>query len=195
LRRQVPRRNVRPVSSVLAKSSGLDRPGTVWVAALAGAAIAVASGPRPVVRGFVSDRLLRYAFIFPVGLMGLWGALGHIVFPARVAQAIGWQTSPFQFEVGVANLGIGFAGVYAAFRPFEARLATNLVLACFLIGAGVGHIRDIITAGNFAPVNADPILFTDLLTPTVIFPLLWLTRPRGGEREAAPRRTPSRRQG
>ena len=166
-----------------------------WVAALAGAAIAVASGPRPVVRGFVLDRLLRYAFIFPVGLMGLWGALGHIVFPARVAQAIGWQTSPFQFEVGVANLGIGFAGVYAAFRPFEARLATNLVLACFLIGAGVGHIRDIITAGNFAPGNAGPILFTDLLTPTVIFPLLWLTRPRGGEREAAPRRTPSRRQG
>jgi hypothetical protein len=48
-----------------------------WVAALAGAAIAVAGGPRPVVRGFILDRLLRYAFIFPVGLMGLWGALGH----------------------------------------------------------------------------------------------------------------------
>src|ERR1700726_3905640 len=168
----------------------------LWgVGALAGAAIAVASGPRPVARGFVLDRLLRYAFIFPVGLMGLWAALGHIVFPARVAQAIGWQTSPFQFEVGVANLGIGFAGLYAAFRSFEARLATNLVLACFLIGAGVGHIRDIITAGNFAPGNAGPILFTHLLTPTVIFLLLWLTRPRGGEREAAPRRTPSRRQG
>lgn len=61
------------------------------------------------------------------------------------------QTSPFQFEVGVANLGIGCAGLYAAFRSFEARLATNLVLACFLIGAGIGHIRDIISAGNFAP--------------------------------------------
>ena len=66
--------------------------------------------------------------------MGLWAALGHIVFPARVAQAIGWPTSPFQFEVGVANLGIGLAGLYAAFRSFEARLATNLVLACFWSG-------------------------------------------------------------
>ena len=112
-----------------------------WLAALA-AAIAVASGPRPVARALVLDRLLRYAFIFPVGFMGLWAALGHIVFPVRVAQTIGWQTSPFQFEVGVANLGIGFAGLYAAFRSFEARLATNLVLACFLIGAGVGHIRE-----------------------------------------------------
>lgn len=110
------------------------------------------------------------------------GALGHIVFPARVAQAIGWQTSPFQFEVGAANLGIGCAGLYAAFRSFQARLATNLALACFLIGAGIGHIREIITAGNFAPGNAGPILFTDLLTPTAIFLLLWLTRPRGGER-------------
>ena len=112
-----------------------------------------------------------------------------------MAQAIGWQTSPIQFEVGVANLGIGFAGLYAAFRPFEARLATNLVLACFLIGAGVGHIRDIITAGNFAPGNAGPILFTDLLTPTAIFLLLWLSRSRAEEREAASRRTPARRQG
>jgi hypothetical protein len=163
-----------------------------WIAALAGAAIAIARGPRPVARAFVLDRLLRYAFIFPVGLMGLWAALGHIAFPVRVAQAIGWQTSPFQFEVAVANLGIGCAGLYAAFRSFEARLATNLALACFLIGAGIGHIRDIISAGNIAPGNAGPILFTDLLTPTAIFLLLWLTRPRGEEREAVPRRTAAR---
>jgi hypothetical protein len=127
-----------------------------WVAARAGAALAVASGPCPMACAFVLDRLLRYAFIFPVGLMGLWAALGHIVSPARVAHAIGWQTSPFQFEVGVANFGIGFAGLYAALRSFEARLAINLVLACFLIGAGIDHIRDIITAGNFAPHRGMP---------------------------------------
>ena len=166
-----------------------------WVAALAGAAFAVASGPRPIARAFVLDRLLRYAFIFPVGFMGLWSALGHIAFPGRAAQAIGWQTSPFQSEVGVANLGIGFAGLYAAFRSFVARLATNLVLTCFLIGAGIGHIRDIITTGNFAPGNAGPILFTDLLTPTAIILLLWFSRPGGEEREAVPRRTPARREG
>jgi hypothetical protein len=166
-----------------------------WVAALAGAAIAIASGPRPVAGAFVLDRLLRYVFIFPVGLMGLWAALGHIAFPARVAQAIGWQTSPFQLEVGFANLGIAFAGLYAAFRSLEARLATNLALACFLIGAGIGHIREIISAGNFAAGNAGPILFTDLLTPTAIFLLLWFSRPRGEETEAVPRRTPVRRGG
>jgi hypothetical protein len=151
-------------------------PVLTWVAALVAAAIAVARGQRPFTPPFVLDRLLRYIFVFPVGLMGLWAALGHIVFPHRVAQAIGWQASPFQFEVGVANLGIAVAGLYAAFHGFEARLATNLVLACFLIGAGIGHIRDIIALGNFAPGNAGPILFTDFLTPAVIFVLLWLIR-------------------
>jgi len=147
-----------------------------WVAAVAAVAIALARAARPVTRSFILDRLLRYIFIFPVGLMGLWAALGHLAVPAEVAKAIGWQTSPFQFEVGFANLGIGVTGLYAAFRSFEARLATNLVLACFLFGAGIGHIREIAVAGNFAPGNAGPILFTDFLTPIVIFVLLWFVR-------------------
>ncbi|MGZ9020755.1 MAG: DUF6790 family protein, partial [Rhodoplanes sp.] len=59
-----------------------------WVAALIAAAIAVARGPRPVTLTFVADRLLRYLLLFPVGLMGLWAALGHLAFPAEAAQAI-----------------------------------------------------------------------------------------------------------
>lgn len=102
----------------------------------------------------------------------MWAAIGHILFPARATAAIVWQTSSSQFEAGVANLGIGLVGLYAAFRGFEARLATNLVVAGFLGGAGIGHIRDIVQAGNFAPGNAGPILFTDFLTPLVIFGLL-----------------------
>ncbi len=147
-----------------------------WACALAFAAISIFRAPRPLTRDVIVGALLRYIFIFPVGLMGLWAATGHIFFPQQAAAAIGWQPSPFQFEVGVANLGIGVAGLYAAFRGFQARLATNLVSAGFLGGAGVGHIRDIVQAGNFAPGNAGPILFTDFLTPVVIFGLLWLVR-------------------
>ena len=89
LRRRAERRNVRPVSRVLAKRVVSIVPVLSWIAALAGAAIVIAKGPRPVARAFILDRLLRYAFIFPVGSMGLWAALGHIAFPVRVAQAIG----------------------------------------------------------------------------------------------------------
>jgi hypothetical protein len=147
-----------------------------WLAALAAAGIAIVRAPKPVARDFVIDRLLRYLLLFPVGLMGIWGGIGHIFFAEEAARAIGWQPSPFQYEVGVANLGVGAAGLYAAFSRFEARLAANLMSGCFLIGAGVGHIREIVNVGNLAPGNAGPILLTDFLTPIAIFALLWLAR-------------------
>ena len=144
----------------------------LWVAALAAAGIAVWRGPRPVARAFVIDRLLRYLLVFPLGLLGLWGFVGHVFFPAQSAASIGWADSPFQFEVGVANLGIGLASLYAAFKGFEARLAASLAGAAFLMGAGVLHVTDIVTVGNFAPGNAGPILVTDFLTPIATLVLL-----------------------
>jgi hypothetical protein len=126
------------------------------------------------VRGFVIDRLSRYLFLFPLGIQGVWAFVGHVFFPERSAAAIGWATSPFQYEVGVANLGLGLAAIYAAFRGFEARVAVGIAAACFLIGAGIGHVRDILATGNLAPGNAGPIMVTDFLTPTAIVVLLIL---------------------
>lgn len=145
----------------------------LWVAALGCAGVAIWRGPRPIERGFVIDRLLRYLFVFPLGLQGLWAFIGHVFFAERAARAIGWADTPFQYEVGVANLGLGLASLYAAFRGFEARLAAAIAGSCFLVGAGVIHIRDIAETGNFAPGNAGPIMVTDFLTPIVILVLLF----------------------
>jgi len=147
----------------------------LWVAALASAGIAVWRGPRPLRRDFVVDRLLRYLFVFPLGLQGLWGFVGHVFFPEQSAAGIGWPDSPFQLEVGMANLGIGLASLYAAFRGFEARLAASLAAASFLIGAGLIHIKEIMANGNLAPGNAGPILVTDFLTPLAVIALLSLS--------------------
>ncbi len=145
----------------------------LWIAVLACAGVAVWCGPRPVTRGFVIDRLLRYLFLFPLGLQGLWAFLGHVFFPDEAARSIGWAPSPFQYEVGVANLGLGLASLYAAFKGFEARVAVAIAATCFLIGAGIGHVRDIVQEGNLAPGNAGPIMVTDFLTPIVILALLF----------------------
>jgi hypothetical protein len=145
----------------------------LWVAALACAGIAIWREPKPLPRGFIVDRLLRYLFVFPLGVQGLWAFIGHVFFAEQAAASIGWAPSPFQYEVGVANLGLGLASLYAAFRGFEARLATGIAASCFLIGAGIGHIREIVTQGNLAPGNAGPIMISDFLTPIAVLVLLF----------------------
>lgn len=149
-------------------------PVLLWGLALICTGFAVWREGPPVLRDFVVDRLLRYLFLFPLGIQGLWAFIGHVFFPDRAAAAIGWATSPFQYEVGVAKLGLGLAAIYAAFRGFEARMAAGIVAACFLIGAGIGHIRDIVETGNLAPGNAGPIMVTDFLTPIAVLVLLFL---------------------
>jgi hypothetical protein len=147
-------------------------PMLLWAVALVFTSIALWRGPRPVTRDFVIDRLLRYLFLFPLGVQGLWALIGHVFFPEESAAAIGWSTSPFQYEIGVANLGLGLASLYAAFSNFQARVAVAIAAACILIGAGIFHIRDIVQSGNLAPGNAGPIMVTDFLTPIVIGALL-----------------------
>lgn len=151
-----------------------------WGAALLFTAVAVLRAPAPRPDGFAAERLLAYLNLFPLGLMSLWAGLGHIALPAEAARAIGWATSPFQFEVGVANLGIGVAGVIAAFwRDWGFRAAIGVVATGFLGGAAVGHLVQIAATGNLAAGNAGPILYTDMLTPLALLILLAVTRRRG----------------
>jgi len=102
------------------------------------------------------------------------------VFPEQAAAAIGWTPSPFQFEVGYANLGLGLASLYAAFTTFYARVAVAIAASCFLIGASIGHVHDIVAYGNLTSGNAGPILVTDFLTPMAVLALLLVAakRPR-----------------
>ena len=147
-----------------------------YVAVVLLTALSFARAAPPRGPALVARLLLRYICLLPVGLMGLWGALGHLVFPAQSAAAIGWTTSPFQTEVGLSNLGIGLAGVIGAFYADRGyRLALAVMSAGFLGGAGINHILDIVHSGNMAPGNAGPILYTDLLTPLLLFILVAVT--------------------
>jgi hypothetical protein len=149
-------------------------PVALWLAAVAAAAVAVWRATRPITLGLIADKLVRYLFVFPLGLQGLWVFLGYMFLPEETSSAIGWAPSPFQFEVGVANLGLGLASLYAAFKGFEARAAVAIAAACFLAGAGFGHIMDLLAGDNLTPGNSGPVLITDFLTPIVVLILLIL---------------------
>lgn len=75
------------------------------------------------------------------------------------------------------------AGIIAATISF---CLHNFTLTFFTLGAAVGHIREMITAHNFAPGNAGVIFWTDILIPLIGFLLLWLQRRYGRPRPASP---------
>ena len=119
-----------------------------------------------------SERYLAWLLLLPVGGSGLWAALFHLAFPAFAAAMIGWQPSPFQFEVGMADLAIGATACLSFWRDLSFKAAVVMINAIFLLGDAVGHVRQMLVAGNFAPGNAGTPFFTDLALPVLTIVLL-----------------------
>jgi hypothetical protein len=112
--------------------------------------------------------LAQWMLLVSLGLMSLWAFVGHVFAAEPVARSIGWSTSPFQFEVGVANLGIGVSAVATVWLGRPAGWAVFLMAACFLWGAAYGHAREMIDKRNFAINNAGPIFWWEILTPLTL---------------------------
>lgn len=116
-----------------------------------------------------------------VGFGGVWAFIGHAFFPVRVAESIGWPTSPFQWEIAVANLAIGILGLLSIAFPDRFRLAAAIACNVYLLGCAAGHIRQAIIYGDFAVNNIGPILWIgDIISPLLILVLVIMgTRKEG----------------
>lgn len=159
---------------------------TLLVLGLLCSAVTIARSRAPVDRALVVEKLLAWFVFFNIGVSYLYNFVMHGLFGEMTARFIGWADSPFQFEVATASLGFSVVGFIAAFRSFDLRLAAILGPGIFTLGAAVGHIREMITAHNFAPGNAGVIFWTDILIPLIGFLLLWLQRRYGHPRPASP---------
>ena len=134
-------------------------------------------GKRPVSPGRIAEVLLLYLLVVFVGVGGLMGFLGHTFQAREIAVKIGWQPSPFQFEVAVANLAFGILGILCIWQRRGFWTATGIGSATFLLGCGYGHLREMILDGNFAPYNVGPVLWVnDLAVPLAILLLLLVRR-------------------
>lgn len=118
---------------------------------------------------------LEQALIWLVGVQGIVTASGHLFMPGSIAASIGWPTSRFQWEVGLASLSYGVLGVIATGfdRPFW--LATIIAFSVFMVGAAVGHVRSMIADQNFAPGNAGYIFAFDVFVPAMLILLYVVT--------------------
>jgi hypothetical protein len=124
--------------------------------------------------GFHRATLLN-ALVYLVGVTGIIAASGHLFRADEVARSIGWAPgSPFQWEVGVAGLGFGVLGVMCPAYGRGFWLATIVMASIFLIGAAVGHVKQMVFAKNFAPGNAGLIFAADVIVPIFLI-VLYLT--------------------
>jgi hypothetical protein len=84
-----------------------------------------------------AEIVYRWIALLPLGITALYAALLHIFFPSIASQNIGWMTSPFQTEVGVANLAIGMLGILSFQASYGFRLATVVAATIWLMAMQV----------------------------------------------------------
>ncbi len=120
----------------------------------------------------VSERYLRWLLLLSVGVDGIWAGLFHVFAPETAAAFIGWQVSPFQFEIGVADFALGVVGIVAFWRTLEFMSAVVIFSAIFYSALAYGHVHQILTTGNLAAGNAGILLAITFLRPLLLVGLL-----------------------
>ncbi len=78
----------------------------------------------------------------------------HIFASSQIAPQIGWKPSPFEYEVGIANLVVGTLGVLCLWFRKEMLLAAVTAGSIWMFGDMMVHIYELVVNNNTAPMNA-----------------------------------------
>jgi hypothetical protein len=116
-------------------------------------------------------RLLDCQLLLPVGIGGVWSGIFHIFFPEIASKSIGWAPSPFETEIGIADIAMGVTAIVAFWQPRPFKAAIILYVVTFYIGVAINHVYDAVAAGNLAANNFGFLLICTVLS---IFLLPWL---------------------
>jgi hypothetical protein len=112
--------------------------------------------------------LLVYFMVSNIGIDALFGAYFQIFQAQQTAGMIGFTFSPFEFEVAMANVGIGIAALLSIFWRGRYLLGPVIASTIFIYGAAYGHFVQA-AKGNTAPYNGGIFLwFGDIIIPTII---------------------------
>src|SRR5271154_6630291 len=116
----------------------------------------------------IAGTFLLYLLFVYVGLMGALTAYAHVFRPVETSASIGWSTSPYEYEVGMADLTVGVLGILCLWLRGNFWLATAIANAVWLLGDAVGHVRQMTLTNNHAANNSGIFLAAELVTPVVI---------------------------
>ena len=119
-----------------------------------------------------STRLLDWMLLLVIGVGYSWAGFFHVIFPEIAARSIGWQVSPFQFEIGVADIAIGIAALLSFWRTLPFKAAIVVYSTIFCLGVAIGHVRQAL-AGDFAANNFGLLLVLTIIQMILLPILLW----------------------
>jgi hypothetical protein len=109
--------------------------------AVVGASVHLAFSPERRSSGAaIAGTYLLHLLFFYVGLMGVLTAYAHVFRPVETSASIGWSTSPYEYEVGMADLTVGVLGVLCLRFSADFWLATAIANAVWLLGDAVGNV-------------------------------------------------------
>ncbi len=131
-------------------------------------------GRRPIDGAYVLwGEMLFYVY----GLGNIYGGLFHAYAGDTVAASIGWQNSPFQYELGWFEIGYGVTALLSLWRGYQFRLAMTLPYSIFALAAAAQHISQMQHQHNYAPNNAGLLLWLgDVAIPLFVLLLAWMAR-------------------
>jgi hypothetical protein len=72
----------------------------------------------------------------------------------------------------MADLAIGITACISFWRDLSFKAAAVCTASIFLLGDAIGHVREMVVAGNFAPGNAGLPFYMDVICPALAITLL-----------------------
>ncbi|MFB8282673.1 DUF6790 family protein [Nocardia colli] len=138
--------------------------------AVIGALVATRHSPS---RAAALETWQRWWAVVALGFGSLWMTITFLTVPEVMATAIGFDSTPFQFEIAFANLGLAVMGFRAVSASARERITIGLGAGMFLWGALIGHVYQWFAHGDHAPGNTGGVLVCDLLFPAVMIALAY----------------------
>ncbi|WP_405497211.1 DUF6790 family protein [Nocardia sp. NBC_00511] len=157
----------------------------IWILiAVVGALIRTRHSPS---RAATLETWQRWWAVAALGCGSLWMTFAFLTAPDVMATAIGFDRTPFQFEIAFANLGLAVMAFRAVSATARERITIGLGAGMFLWGAAIGHVYQWFAHGDHAPGNTGGVLVCDILFPAVMIILaVWSQRLARAERPAQP---------
>jgi hypothetical protein len=104
---------------------------------------AVKSSPEP-----LPARLLGWLLLLSVGFENVLFGFFHMFFPEMAASSIGWEPSPFEFEIGAADFSLGVIAIVSFWRSLDFKAAVVLFVTLFYAGVTSIPTSRPITSGS-----------------------------------------------